>query len=442
MKSLPRDRQNQGVSQLNPATSSHSAPAGQGAKGERSRRWGGEDGFVMMVSLILLVLFTWLGINGLTASTMETRISDRLADNIKSFYTAEAGLERAKSILRTKTAADLNAILVGSNGQLDSSKPDTDPVNSDNGILPELGSSVSYAGSTYQVKITDNNDGDNNLGVDNDRRVIINSTGQDTQGNTRTLSAEVWGKNFSFKAAMSLFDNQMELELLSTALSVTGFDKIYSDTGPLPGSGPNVPGIATGDVNITTTSEINCYSEPPPNSACDKVTGVTGTPPDGTRDYFSTELGMTLTDLQNMRADLIAAPDISYSGSTTLSGGTLGTANDPKVTYVNDTLVLKGNVSGAGILIVDRDLRLEGNFTWQGVILIGICSSCDGRFRTVGGNNSKIYGAVAMANPTSSHSAQARIKMDGDAGIYYSKVAISLANRRSFRTLSWKEELY
>lgn len=375
-----------------------------------------ETGGALLIALFIMILLAFIGGAALMTSTLETKISGNYKAAVEAFYIAEAGIERAKDVLKTMTFDDA---LDG----VDNDKNTT----SDNGIL-SFGSSVSFGGGTYAVRV---NDGDGDVWDDSDGKVIITSTGTLAGGGKRTIETLARKANLNdFPAAMTFVDPNVKLEFLSNALSVTGDDKTY-DPGPPErvndGPGPDKNAIATEDMVPDET-----YS---PAAAQNNITGVGGITPD--IDKGSTTLN--LTDLQAVRSALIAMSGITtYSGSTTITGGALGTRANPQITYVNDSLDLQSNVTGAGILIVDKDLIISGNLVFEGIILVGICPTCPGRVET-GTGNSMVFGAVVVVNPTSSHSDEARLKMSGNSDIYYSSFAIHNALNATFSAVSWRE---
>ena len=373
-----------------------------------------ERGMILVISLLILALLLGAGVGAIVSMQTDLKTSSNLKTATMAFYLAEAGVERAKSeISGSKT---FNSALAGADGN----KSNT----SDNGIL-SFGSSVSFGGGTYAVSVTDNSDGDSDSWADADNKVYINSTG--TYGtSSRTIRVLVTKASMGFNGAINVVDEKCETEQGGSA-TVTGLDYTYNPSNqnnPTRASGPDVHAIARSCT--TNNDQINKPSQ---------ITGVGGSTPDITSDIGS----LTLSGLQSTRSDLISMADITYSGSTNLTGNqTLGTRTSPQITYANDSLKIVGNVTGVGFLIVNNDFEVSGNFTFEGIILVGICSTCPGRIHGTG--NAKIYGATVLANPTSSHSEEAEIDdMTGNSAFYYSTYAIEMAIRRTFRNLAWQE---
>lgn len=365
---------------------------------------------LVVVTFITAILMTLTGAS-LLFSQLDLKMTSNFKTGTSAFHIADAGIESAKAEMSGKS---FDSVLVGADGNKNNT--------SDNGIL-SFGPSVAFNGGAYEVRVTDNDDGDGDAWHDTDGKVYITSTGK-FAGSARVVKILVSRANLDFTAAITVIDEKCETHQGGSA-TVTGLDYTYNPSqqnNPIRAAGPDVHAIA----RSCTTIEDDIKK---PN----QITGV-GASPDITSDLGS----LTLAGVRSLRDDLISRADIVYHGSTTLNGGALGTRDEPKITYVDDTLVLEGNVTGAGFLIVDKDFEVKGNFTFEGIILVGICPTCPGRIKGTG--NAKMYGATVLANPTSSHDEEARIEnMTGNSSIYYSTYGIDLALRRTFKTVGWQE---
>lgn len=375
------------------------------------RHFKDSQGMALVMVVFIVSIFLTLTGASLLFSHLDLKITSNFKTGTSAFHVADAGIERAKLEVSGKS---FDLVLAGADGNKNNT--------GDNGIL-SFGASVAFNGGTYEVKVTDNDDGDGDSWHDTDGKVYITSTGK-FGGSTRAIRVLVTRANMNFNAAVTVIDEKCETHQGGSA-TVTGLDYTYNPSqqnNPIRASGPDVHAIA----RSCTTIDDDIMK---PN----QITGVGGSP-DITSDIGS----LTLASVQSVRDDLISRADIVYHGSTTLNGGALGTREDPKITYVDDTLVLEGNVTGAGFLIVNNDFDVKGNFTYEGIILVGICNTCPGRIKGTG--NAKMYGAIVLANPTSSHDQEARIEdMTGNSSAYYSTYGIDLALKRTFKTLGWQE---
>lgn len=75
-----------------------------------NERWirGSEEGSVLIIALIMLVMLTLLGISATTTSNIEVQIADNERNYQRAFYVADAGIEHARSMLTSKLV-DRNA---------------------------------------------------------------------------------------------------------------------------------------------------------------------------------------------------------------------------------------------------------------------------------------------------------------------------------------------
>lgn len=377
-----------------------------------------QQGIVLVISLLILALLMGAGVGAMVSVQTDLRISSNLQTATKAFYIAEAGIERAKAEISDKGSIDL--VLVGFDGEK--------IATGDNGVL-SFGASVSFAGGTYEVRVTDNMD-DTDIWDDSDRKVYITSTGK-FGGSTRVIRALVTKASLRFNAPVTIVDDKCRFHFSGSAL-IDGHDKSYDpqDQNKVdPGPGPDVHGLA----RTCTISNQDVFTP------ADKVNDIRGL--DGDGDLTSDVGSLKLSELQAVRSELISIADTTYHGDTDLSGKvTLGTRESPKITYVNGFLTISEGATGVGILVVDNDFKVTGNFTYEGIILVGICTACPGRVDIPSTGNVKIYGAIVLANPTSSHDEEARIEnMAGNSTIYYSTYGIHLALGRTFKTLVWQE---
>ena len=376
-----------------------------------------ERGVVLVISLMILTLLVGAGVGAIVSTQTDLKTSGNVKIATQAFYIAAAGIERGKAEISGSKTFD--SILAGTDGN----KANTN----DNGIL-SFGASDSFNGGTYTVSVTDNNDETPaDVWDDSDDKVYITSTGS-LGGSESVLKVLVTKASLDFKGAMNIVDDECELEFKGSAL-IDGNDKTFNPQNPNTpdnGSGPATNGIAR-DCATSNNDDIQAGKE-------SDIRGSGASSPDITNDLGS----LTLAALQATRSNLISQADTIYNGTTTINGGTLGTRSSPKITYVNGSLTIQGGPTGVGFLIVNENFEVKGNFTFEGIILIGICNTCAGRIKGTG--NAKIYGAMVLANPTLSHSGEARIKkMQGNTTIYYSTFAIDLAIKNTFKTLVWQE---
>ena len=194
-------------------------------------------GIALITTLLIMSALTTLIAAGAVTSGIALQVTGSLKRGNQAFYAAEAGLAHALSVLETPLSLD--AVLVGT---------DATANTSDDGIL-SFGTSVDFnAGAyiaTYEVKVTDNDDGDSNLFADTDDQVIITSTGLQGDAERQVEAVVARFAPFSF----SLFgDDWLHLQ---GGVSVDGYN---SDDGPYP-NGP-------GDTADVGSNGDRTYAEP------------------------------------------------------------------------------------------------------------------------------------------------------------------------------------
>ena len=104
-----------------------------------------ETGSVLIVSLIMLLLLSLIGVAGIQTTIMQDRMAANLLDKGLAFEAAEAALREGESTLATAVPAGFT----GANGLYeigDSALPDWPAKPSDNG-----GSVITYTGSLSNV---------------------------------------------------------------------------------------------------------------------------------------------------------------------------------------------------------------------------------------------------------------------------------------------------
>ncbi|MBI4639606.1 MAG: pilus assembly PilX N-terminal domain-containing protein [Candidatus Tectomicrobia bacterium] len=409
-----------------------------------------EQGNVLVVCLMLMVVFTMLGMSAVLASTIWVRMMGNSRAGAQAFYAAQAGLAHAKGILR-KT--NFNVALRG---------PDEKPGTSDDGTLKEA-TNVAFGSTTYSVQIIDNDDGDGDPLTDSDGKVLIRSTGKGLNNTQRQLEIEVKKIDFHIRGAVTIADEKARQDVRGNAFRISGCDTAPGGSPPISCIGSGVSGISSA-ATAPGANDLQCKGD-----ECDNIKGdptsCTGSLAPGPKGAPSTAnvclepSSLSLTELQSLRNLLVSLATATYNGKTKIESGTLGTRENPQITYVSDKLTVEGSTSGAGILIVDGGLSIKGNFNFEGIILVGICPDCKGEIKATG--NPTIYGAILEAtskefkdsdnpdpdpdfdNPGNiDYVGKSRITVQKDVGIYYSKKAIDSASGLALTTLSWREIIF
>jgi hypothetical protein len=136
-----------------------------------------EEGLSLVVILVLICLLAIIGTMAMQKASVDVKTSGNYKNSTQVLYLAEAGIEKARAELTTKT---VNQALAGADGKTGTG------FDADNGIL-SFGGSVSFGKGTYGVTVTDNNDGDNNQWADVDGIFMVRSMGSMPDGSKRTI---------------------------------------------------------------------------------------------------------------------------------------------------------------------------------------------------------------------------------------------------------------
>ncbi len=134
-----------------------------------------EDGSIIVISLVVLVLLTMLGIWANNTSTIELQIAGNEKAQKIVFYAADAGIQAGR--------AALNDLKVGDRGNWDKLLQGSELVghagiSTLDGVIEEgAGNDRNVGPATFTLAVRDNDDLDGNDQVDTDNIIILTSTG-------------------------------------------------------------------------------------------------------------------------------------------------------------------------------------------------------------------------------------------------------------------------
>jgi hypothetical protein len=211
-------------------------------------------------------------------------------------------------------------------------------------------------------------------------------------------------------------------------MHVNGLD--HKSDGSLNGDGkPAVWGV--GVDNATQRDEILAGLKKPENieGLVNSFTGETGYPSVGI-----TDLGI---DWAKIYQYLSNAADQTFIQDIP-KGSDLGTLATPKITLVNadanpDKSIIINGDTGAGIMIVNGNVKFAGNFAFKGIILC--YKNSDITFESTGTN--EVLGGIVIAGKNVS------FKLTGTMDVKYSKEVLDLIRMNlkanGFKILAWYE---
>ncbi len=394
---------------------------------------GNEKGAILIVGLLVILVLSVLTMAAMMSTGTELRIAanDRSAKEV--FYTAEAGLEDARSRLQTSATTfpinddhPTNANWTAFIGTEERSK--AIGYDKENGNHVRY-ASLNYTSMDYVVTVRHKVDASNNIlkwgdanydGFPEENTTsgtpiyIITSTGHTPTGATKSIRIEAAPRPPA--TAPAALYTKRNTTIQGTSTYVLGMDGCgsYNVTGVISkeevtlNGGPLITGVGLfGPIEEHSAKDINVQ---------------------GMIDDFKKKPN----------------PDYSYNvNSATYTGMHWGnplpgenqqcatTCSEHNLVYFNTNhtyVKLAGGSTGCGILMVEGDLHVEGAFQWYGVILV------TGAITFTGGGGKNVTGAI-LAGGTS-----AIDLVGGDANIIYcSKAVTDQTDYMPLVTLRWAE---
>ncbi|MBI2440614.1 MAG: hypothetical protein HYV35_04500 [Lentisphaerae bacterium] len=355
----------------------------------------GESGVVLEAVVIFGGLACILAAGIYVAGSSTVVSSARTIRFEKAFLIAEAGAERAKADLSTN-ADNINTILTGADGLTNTS---------DDGIL-SFGAAVPFGGGAFSTRVWDNNDSDPSLFVDTDWTVIIRSTGA-CENVQRVLELAVTVSNPPAPPADS--DGALAIYGSNTTVDVGGNSSINGNDWGVPDDF-DCTGAACDGTLTTNPAGPGVFSSTNTTPTIGGSAVVVGDPPvtnNATGDY----------DAQYWQAQVdywTPLASLSISGSVP-NDAYLGTRDNPQVTLATGDVNIDGNVSGAGVLIVQPgvDITIAGTFHYEGLVILLGNVTCTAL------GTADIFGAVTVVGGDNS------VSLNGFPSIKYSTEALA-----------------
>ncbi|MFH0787533.1 MAG: pilus assembly PilX N-terminal domain-containing protein [Pseudomonadota bacterium] len=336
----------------------------------------GEKGIALVTVILMLAVLLVLGVIAVNLTNVGTKITSNTKTSKQAFYLAEAGIERARELLRTR--------LVGG-GTL---SQELNSVKGANGILTDS-TNVSNFSTT-------------------DDSPYVNST------SLGSGSYRVYLTNDAVDGVTSITDNNGIVTLTSFGYGPDNSQAIVQATVQKGGGIPPLPGAITmpgphvsfdgGSSNASTYSGDATHPAIVVNSADARTDVINGIPINRRDNYTGGGLSSpsvvnmvipdpwgNLSQLQDLYTNLKSMADFS---SPSNPGFTLGTTAFPKIVVIDDNYTVSGGTTGAGILLVTGNLTLNGNISYDGMVLV----VGKGNLIRGGGGNGTITGGIFVAD--------------------------------------------
>jgi len=250
------------------------------------------------------------------------------------------------------------------------------------------------------------------------------------QGITHTSIADAYLEPVTFPdlpSGLYISANSVTSTKLTGDMEVSGEN--HDSNGNIIGDSSDAVYGISADSEDDKNAILSGISKPEKVTGLIKATGSIG--------YPSVEVTSLGVDWAKIYQYLANAADQTFIGDIS-SGASLGTLANPKLTLVNADASGTGTIminksNGAGILVVNGDVKFAGNFSFQGIILC--YKSTDLSFQSTGTN--QIIGGIIAAGK------DVAIKTAGTMNIKYSSDTIESVKNNlksdGFKILSWYE---
>ncbi len=397
-----------------------------------------ERGIALIVVLLMLLVFTAMGIGASNLSIVEGWLAANYRSTKQAFHVAEAGIELMKYYLKYDAAYD----------------PDSStnhPWGNSSFYFPAPTGTMTVANSTSYyslnlpaaVRILNVGNTTGTFGIrlrnisGNADKIFVESTG--TIAGATAVTEMLIKKNSlpPIPGSVSLV-GEAQTNFSGNSFLVDGRDYRINDVEGKPSGGsPARTGISVNDTvnNLAQrTAIINGLS----GNQGDNILGLGGVPSVGTSS------DLTKANVTEFASLIKSMADTNLTNPSSLPATITGTVANPKIVYVtaSQNIKIAGNTSGVGILVVEGngfDFEFAGNIDWKGlVIILGNNIS----FTQVGGGGANnIMGGLIVCEKAQDAGREFDIR--GNIKFMYSQQALNLVkttleDKRPYEVLSWR----
>ena len=350
---------------------------------KRSRRWlGEENGYVLVVGLLILLVASLLGITSVGTMNYEVRLAGNQRVSEQAFFVAEAGLNEFMGRFRGGAIGEIS---------------DASPTNIDWKLFlatnADTAKRIGYNPDNPNHVFTQSLQAQLNYGAEISHRVesgkvvtkagypvyVATSHGFTAEQGNKVIQAEfVKRPNLDPHAALY---SKAPVRVRGTSSYITGLDQCPQD-----GVSKDMAGV------ITTTPTLTIDGGPTIEGAPSTITSSSlDLPLVDTVNYYEglSDFGYNYTENQTLTQylDDWGTPVVDPKDTKSPASYT----GEMNIVYFNmnkvNTLTLAGQSHGAGILLVDGNLTISGGFQWYGMIVVtGVLSFTGGAEKNVTGS--------------------------------------------------------
>lgn len=354
---------------------------------------GGEQlrdshGMVLMSSLAILSVLLAVGIGVRVMLQNDYRVLANLRGGTEAFYYSAAGVEWSKNEIAGITAF-----------------PPAPPNQTK--AFASGGFAVSFLSPVTAGPLT--------------ARVVVRSVG--TAGSSSHVLQAQQSKTYDLAdGALVLRGNAARIDLNPTGIFISGIDHDPANGTPL-SAAKSRNAISVADDTVRDLL-LQALGNPPQAGVLDSASDV---PAIALSGYLPASVVSQLANDLCASAGAVSQ-SIPSSGSLSLENQVWGSLSSPQLRCIeglataNDALILAGNVSGAGILVVkNADLILTGSFHWEGLIVI---VGEEVGLKTVGSASKELIGAALVSETGTPGSSTAILDIQGSLRLLFSRQAL------------------
>jgi len=384
---------------------------------------GNESGMVLIVVILIMSTLVLLGSTAVVMTSTDLKMSGNYKLSEQGFYAAEAGIEEARTRMRSGAAGAITdafptqtqwSAFIG-----DPAKAQGKGFNSGNSMHVRVESLQPALDYTVRIVHQTDSAGGILLTPAGNNIYLVTSYGSASAAN-KTVRAEIT-RAPPIPAPAALYV-KAPTTIQGTSTNVIGTDQC---------GGPNLPGIVTTLAASTVTKTGN-----------PQVCGVTYPCASGAWDVVGGGVDIDVQALIDQykgsathQYNVTGATQTGMSWGTPTPGATQqnpSTCSTFNIVHYNTNetdIKLAGGTTGCGILLVEGDLEVNGGFSWYGTVLVS------GSVRYLGGGDKNITGNVMAGSSMDAD------LVGGNANIVYCSAALNnVTANQPWRILSWIEE--
>jgi hypothetical protein len=346
-----------------------------------------QRGMVLFVCLTIMSLLMAMGLGVIMSTQNDSKVTANLRSAAETFYIAEAGIAWAKEQLARVT---------------------------NNPAVPPDGSQ-NFSGGSFSVSFLSPHRVSPLVA-----RVVVRSVG--VNGTSSQIIQSGMTKTYDLAdGAVSLKGNS-RVSFGGNSFFISGLDYDPASGQVLPGTRPRL-GIAVSSESAVAAVWDSLSNEQRVNIQNSSGAAIS------LSDSLPTSAVATLAEQACKDANALKQ-SIPADGTLSVTGSVWGSRLNPQIRCVDgfagagDALVLSGDSSGAGILVVkNADLVVNGAFRWEGLIVV---TGENVGFRVPSSESKEIYGSIIInENNPVAESSRLMLDLQGRLKVLYSRAALA-----------------